>query len=336
MSNAAKRTALVIGGDGQIGRAVARNLLAHGWRVRMGRRSGGPPPVDLVGEVETLQLDRDSPGALARALADGADVVIDTVAYDERHARQWLEVQADIGALAVISTAAVYLDVEGRSFDQAQGRGFPHFPVPISEDQPTVEAGSDRYATRKVALEQTLLGGMRCPTILIRPGAIHGEGSRKPREWWFVKRILDGRRRIPLAYDGASRFHTSASANIAELCRVALEGAETGVFNAADPQALTVSEIGHAIAALYAAELELVPLPGPPINGVGEHPWCIPSPVVLDMDRAKAAGYLPVASYHDGLAEACRSAEAMAAAGAPFSAELGPQAFDYDAEDRVI
>ena len=57
---------------------------------------------------------------------------------------------------------------------------------------------------------------------VLRPGAIHGVGSRHPREWWFVKRILDGRRAVPLAWDGQSRFHASATSNIAELIRVVL------------------------------------------------------------------------------------------------------------------
>ena len=333
----AGRSALIIGGDGQIGRAVARNLLAYGWDVSLTRRSGGPAPPDLVGRVETLQLDRDVPGALAIALAGGADAVIDTVAYDARHAQQWGEVQTNVGALVVISSAAVYRDLEGRSFDQAQGRGFPDFPIPIPEDQPTVEPGSDRYATRKVALEQALLDKMLRPTTILRPAAIHGEGSRKPREWWFLKRILDGRRCIPLAYGGQSRFHTSAAANIAELCRVALERPETRVLNAADPEALTVTQIGEAIASLYGAEIELVTFPGAPERGVGEHPWCVPKPVVLDMRCAEAVGYRPVTGYRESLAEVCRSAERMARDGSHlFSDELGIEVFDYAAEDDLF
>jgi nucleoside-diphosphate-sugar epimerase len=329
------RSALIIGGDGQIGRAVARNLLSHGWHVRLARRSSQSPPPDLMGHVETLQFDRDDPGALAHALQRGADAVIDTVAFTEAHARQWIDLGSDIGALAVISTISLYCDDEGRTMDQAQGTGFPAFPVPITEDQPTVAPGPATYATRKAGMEQLLLEKARCPVTLLRPGAIHGEGSRQPREWWFIKRILDGRRRIPLAYHGRSIFPTSATANIAELCRIALEQRATRILNAVDPEPLTISDIGTAIAAVYGVDLDLTQLAGPPRELVGEHPWCVPAPVVMDMSRAEALGYRPVTRYRDTIAEVCRSAEVAAAAGITFPDYLSPRYFDYAAEDAV-
>jgi nucleoside-diphosphate-sugar epimerase len=330
------RTALIIGGDGQIGRAIARNFLSHGWHVRLARRSSQSPPPDLAGHVETLQLDRDEPGALAGALKAGADAVIDTIAFTESHARQWLDLGPDIGALAVISTISLYCDGDGRTMDEAQGKGFPAFPVPITEDQSTVSPGPATYATRKAAMERLLLEKVRCPVTVLRPGAIHGEGSRQPREWWFIKRILDGRRRIPLAYDGRSIFPTSAAANIAELCRNALDQPATRILNAVDPEALTITDIGTAIASVYGVALDLIPLPGPPRGVVGEHPWCVPAPVVMDMSRAEALGYRPVTRYRDMIAEVCRSAEAAAGAGITFPYYLSPRYFDYAAEDAVM
>ena len=328
-------TAFIIGGTGQIGRATARNLLANGWRVRLAQRSDAGLPSDLAGRVELVELDRDQPGALAVGLAGGADAVIDTIAFTEAHARQLIALSPDIGALVAISSASVYRDGAGRTLDEAAQTGFPEFPVPIGEDQPTVEAGPATYSTAKVALEQTLLQHGKRPVTILRPGAIYGDGSRHPREWWFVKRILDGRRRIPLAYDGQSRFHASATVNIAELCRVALEQPETRVLNAADPRALTVAEIGAAIAAAYGVDLDLVRLPGPPKHSVGAHPWCIPAPIVLDMRRAEALGYRPVVQYEDAVGEACRSAEAAATAGITFPAYINAL-FDYAAEDAAF
>ncbi|HEY3887063.1 MAG TPA: NAD-dependent epimerase/dehydratase family protein [Caulobacteraceae bacterium] len=328
-------TAFIIGGTGQIGRATARNLLAKGWRVRLAQRSDAGLPADLAGRVDLVELDRDQPGALAAGLAGGADAVIDTVAFTEAHARQLIALSRDIGALVVISSASVYRDGAGRTLDEAAQTGFPEFPVPIGEDQPTVEAGPATYSTAKVALEQALLQDFPRPVTILRPAAIYGDGSRHPREWWFVKRLLDGRRRIPLAYEGQSRFHTSATANIAELCRIALEQPATRVLNAADPRALTVAEIGAAIAAAYGVDLDFVRLSGPPKRGVGAHPWCIPEAIVLDMSRAEALGYRPVVRYEDAVGEACRSVEAAAAAGVVFPAYINAL-FDYTAEDAAL
>jgi nucleoside-diphosphate-sugar epimerase len=282
------------------------------------------------------QCERDAPGALRAALKDGADAVIDTIAYTAEHARQWLELETGIGSLTVISSVSVYCDAEGRTMDQAQGRGFPAFPVPIAEDQPTIAPGPDTYPSRKAALERVLLDHARCPVALLRPGAIHGEGSRQPREWWFIKRILDGRRRVPLAFGGEPRFHTCAAANIAALCRLTAEQRASGAFNIVDPTALPARQIGEAIAAAYGIDLQIVPLPGAPQGLAGQHPWCIPADMVMDMARAHGIGYRPAVDYADTIGTVCRSAEAMVRTGIDLPAYLGPEFFDYAREDALL
>lgn len=334
MPHSNARTALILG-YGQIGSAVAREMLAHGWQVRVLRRSADVPAAAADG-IAFQQLDRNAPGALRAALRGGADAVIDTVAYTAEHGRQWLEVDADIGSLTVISSVSVYCDADGRTMDQAQGRGFPAFPAAIAEDQPTIAPGPDTYPSRKAALERVLLDHARCPVALLRPGAIHGEHSRQPREWWFIKRILDGRRRVPLAFDGATRFHTSATANIAALCRLTSEKPSTGAFNIVDPTALSARQIGQAIASAYGVELDIVALNGPPLGHVGEHPWCIPADMIMDMARARGLGYQPAVTYPDTIVKVCHSAEAMVRTGIALPAYLGAEFFDYAREDAFL
>ncbi|MGA0600099.1 NAD-dependent epimerase/dehydratase family protein [Caulobacter sp. KR2-114] len=330
------RKALIIGGSGQIGRATAKALLADGWAVTAGQKSPTGFPDDLRrAGVEVIHLDREEPGVLPRIVYGGFDAVIDTVAYDDRHARQLLAVQGDVGAFVVISTGSVYADAQGRTLDEAASGGFPQYPVPIAEDQARTTPGLETYSTRKVLMEDVLLAEAQRPVILLRPFAIYGPGSRHPREWWFVRRILDGRRRIPLAWAGESRFHQSATANIAELTRVALQSPQTQALNAADPQALSVREIGEAIAAAYGVTLDFALLDGPPVKGVGATPWSVAAPLVADMSRAEALGYRPVATYAQAVGEACRSAEAAAKAGVEFPAYINAM-FDYAAEDAVL
>jgi len=331
-----RQTALIVGGSGQIGQAVCRGLLGHGWRVIAAQRGGErfPEPLGDLGAL-TVDLDRDEPGALARAVGGGVDALIDTVAYDSAHARQLLDVQGDVGAFVVISSASVYQDSKGRTLDEAAANGFPDFPIPVGEDQPTVAPGSETYSTRKVALEQALLQNARRPVTILRPGAIYGVGSRHPREWWFVKRILDGRRAVPLAWNGQSRFHASATANIAELIAVALAQPDTRVLNAADPEALTVAAIGEAVSGHYTHHWRMVPFEGPPRGAVGRSPWAIPLPIVLDMARAEALGYRPVTRYRDAVGDVCASAQAAAQAGVDFPDYLMAM-FDYPAEDAFL
>jgi nucleoside-diphosphate-sugar epimerase len=326
------RTALIVGGSGQIGLATAAALAADGWRVICAHR--GAANVAAPG-AESLVLDREAPGALARAVGGGVDALIDTIAYDETHARQLLDLEAGVGAMVVISSGSVYRDAAGRTLDEAAEGGFPRLPVPIAESQPTVAPGPATYSTRKAALEQALLQEARTPVTILRPGAIHGPGSRHPREWFFARRALDRRPAVPLAWGGRSRFHTSATANIAELIRVVLTAPATQVLHAADPDPPDVSAIGAAVAEAYGHAWRLAAFEGPPQGPVGDSPWCIPRPIVLDMAAAHALGYRPVTTYPQAVAAACRSAEAMIAAGLDLPPYMRGM-FHYAAEDAWL
>ncbi len=296
--------AVVIGATGQIGRAAVQALAEDGWTVtaasRGGGRADGWPP-----EVRAMRADRADDAALSAAVGAGCDVLVDMVAYGPGHARQLLSLADRIGSAVVISSGAVYRDDRGRSFDtQMEPDGFPCYPVPIPETQPTVPAGEQSYGSRKVALEEELLAaGDRLPTTLLRAGAVHGPHCRTPRELYFVKRNLDGRRTRVLAHDGASRFHPVSVHTLAELIRLAAAHPGTRVLNAGDPEAPTVREIGEAIDATMGVTTETVLVPGPPPEPtVGETPWTVAHPVVYDMSAAaRELGYRPVVSYADSL-----------------------------------
>ena len=240
------KTAFIIG-MGQIGYAIARRLLSDGWRVSVAYRSANAAQDFAVAGVSVVSLDRDDRDALASWLSSGADVLVDTVAFTQAHAQQLLTFQDAVGMLCVISSASVYCDDQGRSLDEAGSTGFPQLPCPIAEDNRTVAPSDDTYSTRKVAIEQTLLQRSGVPVTIVRPCAVYGIKSRHPREWWLVKRFLDGRRVVPLAFRGQSRFHTSATENIAEVIRTAVETRFNGVLNAADPQSLSVREIANVV-----------------------------------------------------------------------------------------
>ncbi|GAB2851215.1 hypothetical protein GCM10027074_17360 [Streptomyces deserti] len=242
----------------------------------------------------------------------------------------------------VISTVSVYEDAKRRGFDtMAEPDGFPEYPVPIPEDQPTVPPGDTTYSTGKAALERELLAaGDRLPTTLLRAGAIHGPYSPLPRELYFVKRNLDGRRRRVLAHGGESRFHPAAARTIAELVRLAAARPGSRALNACDPEAPTVAEIGAAIDAVMGAETGTALLDGPePAPSVGRSPWSVPLPVVCDMSAARRElGYRPVVSYTESLPKTVdwltrRLSERDWREAFPILARVYPGLFDYAAED---
>lgn len=292
--------AFILGG-GQIATAAATALTKCGWSVTVASRTSSSS-----GNWTAVSLDRGDTTALRRALGDGADLLLDTIGFDEADAIQLLQLQSSLSQIVTISSASVYCDEDGRTLDEARQSGFPVLPEYMTEQQPTVLPGPATYSTRKIAMERRLLDCAKIPAAVLRPCAVHGPNSRHPREWWFVKRLLDGRERIPLAFAGESRFHTSATINIAALVVAVSDAQASGVFNAVDPDAPNVVEIGTAILTALERTAELVRITEdsyPP--QVGATPWSVPLPFTLADGKARTIGYTPVADYSMSIRSTC-------------------------------
>ena len=82
--------------------------------------------------MRTARADRADDAALAAAVGDGCEVLVDMVAYGPAHARQLVSLADRVGSAVVISSVSVYEDDKGRSFDtQGEPDGFPEYPVPV-------------------------------------------------------------------------------------------------------------------------------------------------------------------------------------------------------------
>jgi nucleoside-diphosphate-sugar epimerase len=330
--------AVLIGGTGQIGRAAARALAEGGWEVVALSRSGTLPEGLAELGVEAVSVDRDDDSQLRAALGAGVDFVLDTVAYTREHGEQLNALEGLAGSVAVISSASVYADDEGRTLDEANDEGeFPRLPVPIPETQRTAEPGDATYSTRKVELEQTLLAGP-VPATLVRACAIHGPGAKLPRELFFVKRVLDGRPRVALPSNGESRFHTTSVANLAELIRLTAERPGDRVLNCGDPDPPTTLEICRAIGDALGRELEpvLFPEQGGELPGV-ENPWAVPRPFVISMAAAELElGYRPVTRYREAVPATCAWIAGELERGRSWEGTYLEAMFDYAAEDAAL
>lgn len=329
-------SALILGGTGQIGRAAARSLEQDGWQVTLAGRS------DAKGlDYPFVRLDRTKPGELESAVGDGVDLLVDVIPFTIEDARQVVALEGRLGAVIAISSASVYSDDQGRTLDEAQNEAdFPRFPVPITEHHRRVAPGDSTYSTRKAAIEDLLLGADMRATV-IRPCAIHGLGMRHAREWFFVKRVLDGRRFVPLARHGLSRFHTTSTANLGALIRLAARRPGSRALNCGDPQPPTVLEIGRAVAQAMEHEWTELLLPGPEQGTVGDHPWNVPRPMIVDMTDAMLLGYQPVTTYAHAVLESVAWLRSIVAGVSDWNDALGGSAymadmFDYAAEDAYL
>lgn len=267
-------------GAGQIGFAAECEFAFHGWEVSVHARSKP--------RWEMWEHTRYAPYVTGVDEAPRADIVLDTIAYDEDDVARYDA--KGIGRLIVVSSASVYRDAEGRTLDEATENGFPRFDGPITEDQPTVEPGIETYSTRKVRMENMARTRFGERATILRPCAIIGEHSRHPREWWFVKRMLDGRTLIPLAFEGRSRFQTTTARDIGNFAEEVATSGWGGTFNIGTEDAPSVLEIGHRIAAQLGSNVEFVPFEGPPVGNVGRTPWSVSKPFVVSSLRSRQAG----------------------------------------------
>jgi nucleoside-diphosphate-sugar epimerase len=323
--------AVLIGGTGMIGRAAARALAQDGWDVVAVSRSGTLPDGLAELGVESFAADREDDTQLRAALGSGADLVLDTVAMHREHGEQLNGFAGLVGSLVVISSGSVYADDEGRALD-GEGGELPQLPVPILETQRTAEPGDATYSTQKAALEQTVLEGP-LPATVVRPCAIHGPGAQLPRELFFVKRALDGRRRVALAWNGESRFHTTSVANLAELIRLAATQPGDRALNCGDPDPPTTLAICEAIGAALDHEFEPVLLPD---DAVG-NPWGVPRPIVVSMEAAeRELGYRPVATYPEAVRETCAWVAGELESGRSWEGTYLAEGLDYAAEDAAL
>jgi nucleoside-diphosphate-sugar epimerase len=324
---------VLIGGTGLIGRAAARALAEDGWDVVAVSRTGALPEGLAELGVESVTADRENDADLRSALGTRADVVYDSVAMNREHGEQLNRLEDLIGSLVVISTASVYADDEGRAFD-GEGGDLPRLPVPILETQPTAEPGDATYSTQKAELEQTLLHGP-VPATLVRACAIHGPGANNPRELFFVKRAVDGRRRVALAWNGESRFNTASVANLAELIRLAARQPGDRILNGGDPDPPSTLEICQAIGNALEYEFEPVLLPADEFG----NPWGVPasSPLVVSMEAAeRELGYRPVTTYREAVKETCAWLVAELERGRSWEGSYIEPSLDYAAEDEAL
>jgi nucleoside-diphosphate-sugar epimerase len=337
------RTALIIGGRGQSGRAIGERLAAEGWDVTSTTAGPLPEPATTAG-VRWVGLARDEVADLTAVVRSDIDLVVDVTAYTPAHAEQLIALGNRVSAAIVMSTLSVYSDEGGRSLDEATDEAtFPTWPVPIPEDWATLPPGDGSYSTRKVAVERALRERAPWPVTIVRPGAIHGRHSHHLREWYFIKRVLDGRRQVVLPFEGTSVFQPTATANLAELVTLAADRPGNRTLNCGDLDPPSVAEISAIVDDLMHWSTERVLVTGPePAPTVGNHPWAVPRPVVADMRRARAElGYRQATSYAEAITDTLAWALEVSTGRDwrqvfPTLAGYPTELFDYQAEDAYL
>jgi nucleoside-diphosphate-sugar epimerase len=319
-------------------------LLEVGWEVDLTGRN----PLRFDAAITSMgaryvQSDRHDVDELVRVLGDGADLIVDCVCYTAGDATQLVALAKDAGSTVMVSSKAVYVDTNGK---HSNSLGGPDFDAPIRESQRTMDPShfdvnsAESYGANKVAAELTILeSGL--PISIVRPSKIHGVGARRPREWFFVKRILD-HRPLLLANQGESVESLTSSVNLAELILVLAAKPGSRILNAADPDTPNVKTMASIIASqLHHEWSELLLLPEAS-SGLGRSPWDTSVPVILDTSAALELGYRPVGDYSSTVREEIDWLADIAFGGngvrlsADFDNEFFEGLFEYDKEDAFL
>jgi nucleoside-diphosphate-sugar epimerase len=277
-------------------------------------------------------------------VGSGADLLVDCVCYNAVDAEQLVPLAKGVTSTVVISSKGVYVDSLGHHSNSDVA---PHFEGPIRETQNTVSPGGgdfttrDGYGANKVAAETVLLeSGL--PVTVLRPSKIHGAGARRPREWYFVKRVLDGRRHVFFVGHGESIDHPTAATNLAALIEVVATKPGPRVLNSADPDAPSVKEMSRSIAAHLYHQWAEVGLGADAPADLGRSPWHAPHPIVLDTSASLSLGYVPVGDFAttvrdevDWLVDVARLGDDARLPG-DYDVEFFEGLFDYGAEDEYL
>lgn len=334
------RRAVILGGTGLVGRAVARRLVDAGWLVDLTGRDPRKLPSDLAEAGAVFHpVERSDADATARLVGAGADLLVDCLCFTAADARGLLPVLTDVGSAVMLSSKAVYVDSDGNHVNSPVK---PRFNGAVREDQPTLppdESGAydsaEGYGANKVAAEQVLLDSGH-PVTVVRASKVHGEGAAPAREWVFVRRVLDRRRVLLLADGGRGVDHPTAAANLACLVETVADRPGARILNSADPDAPDARAIARTIADHLGHSWEEVLLDGSAPADLGRTPWSAPNPIVLDMSAAESLGYRPAGDHATTVREAVdwliRTADEQRALNHPFF----DGRFDYAAEDDYL
>jgi nucleoside-diphosphate-sugar epimerase len=297
---------VILGVNGVTGSAIASELSREGYEiVGTGRDIRRFPSALRDRGGRFIRSDRHDAAQLDQVLAAGADVVVDCLCYTAGHARQLLAHRASFGSAVVLSSKAVYVDDQGRHSNSDDA---PRFDGPVPETQPVLEPdfsgayqSREGYGTNKVAAEITLRES-GVPVSILRASRVHGPGGQRPREWFVVKRLLDGRDRIPLAHHGHTGNHPTAAVNLASLVAACVRRPGARVLNAADPDAPTAAGVVETIASACRRRVRIVGLDDAAPPELGWTPWETWPPFVLDTTAATQLGYRPAGTYADTVA----------------------------------
>lgn len=329
------KTALIIGGTGPTGPPIVRGLEERGYRPII--LHSGKHEVDEVGpdKLEHIHTDPHFAETLSAALGDRTfDLVIATYG----RLRLLPEVLGGRTERLITIGGTIYSTTYSRPATEDSPRDLGHkIYRKIVETEETLRAAHEQGAFN--------LTHLRYPNL-------YGPRQLAPREWSVIRRLRDGRRRIPVLDAGLTLESRSYVENAAHAVLLTVDHPEASAgqfYSVVDEYTPSDADRIHAMAAVMGIEVELVSFP--PEAGMPAWYWGIgrslkwaaegtPPPTehdLIDMSKMKRdVGYRDLVDFPEAIERTVNwYLENPPAPGGEEERQLSDP-FDYEAEDRFL
>lgn len=262
----ARRTALLTGATGFLGRHVARALCDEGWDVRaLVRRPGSAPELGFAEAPVTVVRGDLSEGSDLSNAAEGCAAVVHLAGLlNAKSLEEYREVNARgtarlVEAASRSARGALFVCVSSLAAAGPSKAGKPvregDTPSPVSW-----------YGLTKLEGEEAVRRQWPGPWIVLRPGPIYGPGDRGL--FVYFQLAESGWLPVPAASSKIQIAHARAVAQA--IARAAARPDLSGRRGfLCDPEAITLGGLAAAVAGLRRPPARLVRLPGPLVRLAG-------------------------------------------------------------------
>ncbi len=285
---------LIIGGTGLTGKNIVKMLLDRDYDVTIFHR--GEHPLELSGSynsrVREIIGDRDNEEAMERLAELEVDFLIDMVLKTEAQARKVVDLfRGKLKHTVCISSLDVY-----RIFDVILEKDSFLQTSPLREDSQLrrnlypYDTDYDKIVVEKILLEAQAAGDFS--TTILRFPAIYGPGQDTGsfREWFIIKRIIDGNHQVVLPDGGRMYFHHGFTENLAYAVVLTLENyrkADT-IYHVGDEDVFTTRQLFELAGEIYGVEFEFYSIPYEIYAAeIETNPYLINNHLLCDLSKIK-------------------------------------------------
>jgi nucleoside-diphosphate-sugar epimerase len=238
--------ALIIGGTGPTGPFVVEGLVKRGYEPVILHR--GTHEVPFVEPFEHIHADPHFGEPVAEALEGRS---FDLVIASYGRLRLLVDTLAKTTDRLITIGGTVYGKTEwSKPADESAARALTHKIVQRVQE-------TEEFLRESHAAEKFNLTHFRYPNL-------YGPRQLAPREWSIIRRLLDGRREIPVMDGGLTLESRAYVENAAQAVLLGVDNAEASAgafYNVADELTPTDAQRAEAIAAAMNLDIRLVNYP---------------------------------------------------------------------------